>query len=146
MTTGERIKQTRLDKNMTQTELAARVGITKQAIYKYENGIVTNIPFERIEQIATALNVSVAQIIGTETRSKEEIDEIAQWAASLENIDEKSRRRFVYALSQLNENGWELIARVAQALYDEQMEENAQKEKEQHNTAERSVHNAHKKD
>ena len=44
MTIGQRIKEMRLDKNLTQDELAARIHTTKQTIHKYENGIITNIP------------------------------------------------------------------------------------------------------
>lgn len=41
MTTGEKIKQTRIAQNMTMEEFAEKIGTTKQNIYKYENGIVT---------------------------------------------------------------------------------------------------------
>ena len=44
MTIGQRIKFCREQKNLTQTELAERTGTTKQNVYKYENGIITNIP------------------------------------------------------------------------------------------------------
>jgi transcriptional regulator with XRE-family HTH domain len=147
MTLGERIKQVRTEKNMTQTELAKKIGVSKQAVYKYESGIVTNIPFERLEQIANALNVSIAQIVGTEIYSQEALDEILQMVVtSLTGVDEKYKLRFFYALSRLDGNGWKVIERVAQALYDEQMEEDAKKETEQHKTAERSVPNVHKED
>ena len=43
MTIGERIKQLREEKSITQTELAVIAKTTKQNIYKYENGIITNI-------------------------------------------------------------------------------------------------------
>ena len=41
MTIGQRIKEMRLAKNLTQDELAARIHTTKQTIHKYENGIIT---------------------------------------------------------------------------------------------------------
>ena len=43
MTTGERIRQLRIDHQMTQEELGAKVGVQKAAIYKYENGLVVNL-------------------------------------------------------------------------------------------------------
>ena len=64
MTIGERIKLLREDKNLTQTELAEAIGTTKQNIYKYENGIITNIPSDKIEQIALFFHVSPAYIMG----------------------------------------------------------------------------------
>lgn len=64
MTIGERIKLLREDKKITQSELAERIGTTKQNIYKYENGIITNIPSDKIEAIAYVLGVSPIYIMG----------------------------------------------------------------------------------
>ena len=44
MTVGDRIRQVRIEKDITQQELADCAGVSKQAVYKYENNIVTNIP------------------------------------------------------------------------------------------------------
>nr|WP_242843822.1 MULTISPECIES: helix-turn-helix transcriptional regulator [Clostridia] len=38
--------------NVLQTELAEKIGVSKQTLYKYENNIVTNIPSYKIELIA----------------------------------------------------------------------------------------------
>lgn len=64
MTIGQRIKYCREQKGLTQTELAERTGTTKQNIYKYENGIITNIPSDRIQLIADVLDVSPAYLMG----------------------------------------------------------------------------------
>lgn len=64
MTKGERILDLRDRRGIGQTELAEKVGISKQTLYKYENNIVTNIPSDNIEAIAEALNVSPAYIMG----------------------------------------------------------------------------------
>lgn len=64
MNIGERIKSLRDQKNVTQTELAEMIGTTKQNIYKYENGIITNIPSDKIELMAQYFNVSPAYIMG----------------------------------------------------------------------------------
>lgn len=58
MNKGQRIKQLRLDAQMTQDELAERIFTTKQTIHKYETGIVTNIPSDKIELLANVFNVS----------------------------------------------------------------------------------------
>ena len=57
MTVGERIRQTREEKRISQTELA-------EAIYKYENNIISNIPSDKIEAIAKYLSVSPAYLMG----------------------------------------------------------------------------------
>jgi transcriptional regulator with XRE-family HTH domain len=64
MTIGERIKQLRTEKEITQTELADIIGTTKQNIYKYENGIITNIPSDKIEAISSYFQVSPAFLMG----------------------------------------------------------------------------------
>lgn len=68
MTIGERIKRLRTKKEITQTELAAIIGTTKQNIYKYENGIITNIPSDKIEAISRYFQVSPAFIMGWEDK------------------------------------------------------------------------------
>ena len=50
-----RLKQFRLAKGLTQEQLAEQVHVTKQAVYKYETGIVTNIPLDKLESIAACL-------------------------------------------------------------------------------------------
>ena len=55
MNIGSRLKKLRLDNNMTLDEVGTKIGTTKQTLYKYENGIVTNIPSDKIEALADAL-------------------------------------------------------------------------------------------
>lgn len=64
MTKGERIKALRTTANLTQDELAQRLNTTKQTVYKYENDIVTNIPLDKIEIMATLFKVRPAFITG----------------------------------------------------------------------------------
>ena len=52
MTIGERIREARTTKGLTQEQLAEQVHVTKQAVYKYETGIVTNIPLDKLESIS----------------------------------------------------------------------------------------------
>lgn len=71
-TIGSRIKERRLSQGMTQEELGNIVGVNKVTIHKYENGIITNIPSDRLELLATALKVTPAYLMGWE-----EVDETA---------------------------------------------------------------------
>ena len=48
MTVGDRIRATRKREGISQTDLAQKMGVIKQTLYKYETGIVTNIPSEKI--------------------------------------------------------------------------------------------------
>lgn len=65
-TIGERIAELRLQRGMTQTELGDAVGESKQTIYKYERGIITNIPLTKIEALAKALRCPPAALTGWE--------------------------------------------------------------------------------
>ena len=62
MTIGERIREARTAKGLTQEQLAEQV--TKQAVYKYETGIVTNIPLDKLESIAACLGVAPGYLAG----------------------------------------------------------------------------------
>lgn len=64
MNVGDRIKLRRKEIGMSQTDLANKVGSTKQNIYKYENGIITNIPSDKIEAISAALCTTPAYLMG----------------------------------------------------------------------------------
>lgn len=68
MSIGQRIKQARDRLEMTQDELARLCKTTKQTIYKYENEIVTNIPYEKILLLSKALNVSPSYLFGWEDK------------------------------------------------------------------------------
>lgn len=68
MSKGERIKELRERYEMTQDQLAQKLDTTKQTIFKYENGIITNIPSDKIEKMASIFNVSPSYILDWDDR------------------------------------------------------------------------------
>lgn len=79
MTMGERIKQRRLELNLSQDELAQKVGYkSRSSINKIESS--RELPLRKINQMATALDCSPAYIMGwvdQETgRESEEANEL----------------------------------------------------------------------
>ena len=64
MTIGQRIRHYRTKKGLTQEELAKILDTTKQNVYKYENGIITNIPINKIEMMAKLFNIKPSELIG----------------------------------------------------------------------------------
>lgn len=92
MTVGERIKYKRELLGISQTELAKRVNISKQTLYKYENNIITNIPSDKIELIADELSVSAAYIMGW---TEEEIGVVVDMDFRLNSMPERLK---TYAL------------------------------------------------
>lgn len=75
MNIGDRIRCARENAGLTQQELGKLCGTTKQTIYKYESGIVTNIPLDRVETIAAALNISSASLLGWEKKEQPTIND-----------------------------------------------------------------------
>ena len=53
---------------MTLDEVAKRCETTKQTIYKYENEIVTNIPYDKIVLLSKALDVTPSYLFGWEEK------------------------------------------------------------------------------
>lgn len=68
MTVGKRISAARERRNMTLEEVAKICETTKQTIFKYENGIVTNIPYDKIVLLSKALDVSPSYLFGWEEK------------------------------------------------------------------------------
>lgn len=68
MTLGERIKQLREQQGLSQPALAEEVGVTKQAISKYEKGM--DIPSSMtLCSIADAFNCSTDYLLGRDSRN-----------------------------------------------------------------------------
>ena len=79
MSVGQRIALAREQRNMTLEEVARLCETTKQTIFKYENGIVTNIPYDKIVLLTKALDVSPSYLFGWDEKksspSEEELTE-----------------------------------------------------------------------
>ena len=69
MNIGDRIRKQRILSNLSQTELAEKIQVSKQTLYKYENNIITNVPSDKIESIASVLNVTPAFLMGWDEKS-----------------------------------------------------------------------------
>lgn len=61
---GRRIAAMREARGISLSELAAKCGENKQTIYKYEKGLISNIPLPKIEAMASALGCSPEELVG----------------------------------------------------------------------------------
>lgn len=64
MTLGERIRVHRKRMNLTQEELAKKLNTSPQNIYKYEKGIIQNIPLDKIDALARLFGISPSTLAG----------------------------------------------------------------------------------
>ena len=64
MAIKDRIKAKRLELGYTLEELANMIGTSRQNVFKYENGIISNIPSDKIEALAKALKTTPAYLMG----------------------------------------------------------------------------------
>ena len=60
------LKKRRKEKKLTLEEIAAALGTSKQTIHRYENGIISNVPPEKVEALAKVLEVAPAELMGWE--------------------------------------------------------------------------------
>ena len=131
MTIGERIKLVRKEHNLTQEKFAERIHTSRSNLGNIETDTFA-VQDRIIFEICREFDINREWLEfgdGKMLRDKTRDEEIAEWAASLGDVGNEFKRRFVYALSKLDETGWEVIERFAQVLYDEQMAENEQNTK-----------------
>ena len=72
---GKFIAELRKEKNMTQQELADKIGVTDRAISNWENG--RRLPdLSLIKVVASELDISVAELLNGRKLNKEELEEL----------------------------------------------------------------------
>ena len=67
MKIGQKIKEARLARGLTQQELGDIVGVQKSAIAKYEKGRVVNIKRSTLQKIASALEIRPSELLFDES-------------------------------------------------------------------------------
>ena len=114
MTIGEKIRACREAKHLTQAELGLACGVTKQTIFKYETGVVTNIPIDKLQLIASMLDVSAAYLMGWDGPIEQETKEQPPVTKEL-----SSAKQAVYEfIDTLSDDQLRQLLRIAQAAFD----------------------------
>lgn len=70
MNTAQRLKNLRTNAKLTLEEAGKLIGISKQNLFKYENGTITNIPIDKLEKLAEIYNTTPIEILGWEKYTK----------------------------------------------------------------------------
>ena len=90
MTLGEKIKGLRKDTNITQEELAEKIGVSRQAVTKWESDL--GMPdVENLKSIATLFNITIDELLDY----KKEIlgDIVLEESYSLDDVKVKGKAR-----------------------------------------------------
>ena len=64
MNFGERLKSLRKAKKLTLEDVAHHLGVGRATVLKYEKGIITNVPSDKIEILSRLFDVSPAYLMG----------------------------------------------------------------------------------
>ncbi|MBQ7356976.1 MAG: helix-turn-helix domain-containing protein [Clostridia bacterium] len=72
---GDTLKRIRKERGMTLEALATKVGTSRQTIHRYESGIITNVPHKMVGDLARALGVSPATLMGWDGDTSEKYRE-----------------------------------------------------------------------
>jgi transcriptional regulator with XRE-family HTH domain len=70
MKINENIKKFRTFKGLTMEELGEKINVSKQTIQRYETGAITNIPYDKIEQMAEIFGITPGRLMGWEPVEK----------------------------------------------------------------------------
>jgi len=61
---AKRLKEKRLERGLTLEEVSERINITPVTLHKYENMKVSNVPIDKIEQLALIYNTTPTYLVG----------------------------------------------------------------------------------
>lgn len=72
MKIGAKIKQIRKEKKISAEKLAGELGVSVSTVYRYEDSKIEKIPVHIFDKLCTILEVSPAELMGTEAERTEE--------------------------------------------------------------------------
>lgn len=79
MDVGKRIKERRIELNISVDELAKRLNKNRTTVYRYEKGDIENLPMDILGPLAKALNTTPAYLMGWDSKPNSTIDTITDY-------------------------------------------------------------------
>lgn len=65
----ENIKTRRLELNLTLEDVSKKISISKPTLQRYESGVITNIPFDKVEKLSKILETTPCYLMGLEDKN-----------------------------------------------------------------------------
>lgn len=87
MTVAERLKSLREQKDYTMEYVAKALNVAQQTYFKYEHGIIVNIPIDKVEILARLFGVSESYIMGWSNKEQENDNELLSLYHQLDSDD-----------------------------------------------------------
>ena len=111
MNIGQKIREARIEKGMTQEELGDILGVQKSAVAKYENGRIVNIKRSTLKKISDVLGIRPSELIfeaspveTAELHAKVLMDhdvmDMIEKYYSLSIAEQAIVKKFIYSLGQ----------------------------------------------
>ena len=122
----DRIKQLRKYSGKTQSDFGSILGVTRDVVANWENGRVS-VPDSLIILICREFGVNETWLRTGEGEMKPIMSRDQELSAFLGRVlsdrPDSIRRRLIYALSRLDESGWEVVDHMATLIAAEKKEE-----------------------
>lgn len=113
MNIHQNIKRLRNEQNLTLEEVGKRTGTTKQTIKRYEDGVISTIPYDRIVALAKCFNVTPGDLMGWEDKTN--IIETAETDIMLSNMEEKLKE-YALKMAKLPKEKQDLVLKMIDEL------------------------------
>lgn len=118
----DRIKIIRKKENLSQEAFAKKIAVSRSAICKMESG--ENSPSDQtIELICRIFSVNENWLRsgnGEAYKKRTRNQELQEFSNEImESVDSSFKKRFMLALSKLNESDWETLRKIAEELKEE---------------------------
>lgn len=73
----ENLKRRRLELNLTLEEVSKRLSISKPTLQRYESGVISNIPSDKIEKLAEILDTTASSLMGWDVKIDNEKESLS---------------------------------------------------------------------
>lgn len=91
---GLKIKQKRKALNLTQLQLAEKVGLTESSISRYESGKIATMPTSTINKICKVLHIAPAELLGLNSDNSFEYD-LKEVISSMEGLPAEAKKELL---------------------------------------------------
>jgi len=96
---GSKIKERRKSLNLTQYQLAEKVGLTESSISRYEAGKISTMPTSTVNKICAVLNIKPSELLGLTQNNSFEYD-LKDILTSVDDLPYEAKKDLLDLLKQ----------------------------------------------